>query len=178
MTEFAAIVFPVGLLAMLMPAVRHDLLEHRIPNELVIAGFAVGLTLHGLAAGLEGLAFSAAGASAGLLALLPFHLLKGMSAGDVKLMAAVGAFLGPKGAVLAAAATLVFGCALAIAVIVSQRHHSASARLDRVLAEESGTAPPTAALRKRRFPYAVAIACGALVMLWAEGRLHTLVALP
>jgi prepilin peptidase CpaA len=72
-----------------------DLKTRRIPNYLTfgtaLAGLAVQAALHGwsgLPAGLLGLAL-------GLGLLLPFYLLGGMGAGDVKALAALGAWLGP-----------------------------------------------------------------------------------
>jgi prepilin peptidase CpaA len=52
---------------------------------------------------------AAAGALVGFLILLPFHWCGAMGGGDVKLMAAYGALLGPSGILLAAVFTAVFG---------------------------------------------------------------------
>ena len=94
-------------LVMLM-AVESDLRERRIPNTLVLLALLAGLTLNtfGPANGREGL-FSyfpgalgpltaLAGALTGLGLLLPLYALRAMGAGDVKLLAALGAFAGPQ----------------------------------------------------------------------------------
>ena len=47
--------------------------------------------------------------SLGIALLILFHLLGGMGGGDVKLMGAVGAFLGPKGVLIAFLATALIG---------------------------------------------------------------------
>ena len=52
---------------------------------------------------------SASMAMAGFLILLPCHWCGAMGGGDVKLMAAYGALLGPSGILLAAVFTAVFG---------------------------------------------------------------------
>ena len=59
--------------------------------------------------GWHGLAMAAAGAIVGFLVLLPFHWCGAMGGGDVKLMAAYGALLGPSGILLAALFAAVFG---------------------------------------------------------------------
>ena len=89
-------------------AVVEDLGRRRVPNWLTAAGLAGGL---GCAAwgGWHGLGSAAAGAVVGFLILLPFHWCGAMGGGDVKLMAAYGALLGPAGILLAAVFAAVFG---------------------------------------------------------------------
>jgi prepilin peptidase CpaA len=72
-----------------------DLLERRIPNWLTAPGLFVGLTLHAWLAGWRGVLTSLEGAGLALVILLPLVLMRGLGAGDWKLMGAVGAFLGP-----------------------------------------------------------------------------------
>ena len=82
-------------LAIATVAVFTDTKYGRIPNVLTFPAMAAGLALHGAFGGWSGMTFSAQGAALGLgLFLLPF-LLGGMGAGDVKLLAALGAFVGP-----------------------------------------------------------------------------------
>src|ERR1700740_3319900 len=83
-----------------------DIASRRIPNLLVGGGLVAALLLHlALGGPLATLRLGLAGALAGGTIFLPFYLLRGMAAGDVKLMAMVGAFLGPAAAVLAALVT-------------------------------------------------------------------------
>ena len=98
-----------SVILVLALAVRADLLEHRIPNALNLAGLILGLGLASLFGGISGILYSAGGALVGCALLLPLYLTRGMGAGDVKLMGATGAFLGPNGALLAAALTLIAG---------------------------------------------------------------------
>jgi prepilin peptidase CpaA len=83
------------LAVILVIAVAGDLRARRIPNVLTFPGLALGLLFGLVEAGWSGLWTSLLGAGAGLgLLFLPFSL-GGIGAGDVKLLAVVGAFGGP-----------------------------------------------------------------------------------
>jgi prepilin peptidase CpaA len=90
-------------------AIAEDLARRRVSNCLVLAGLVCGLALHAAAGGWHGLGIAAAGAVLGFAVLLPFHLLGAMGGGDVKLMAAFGALLGPAGILLAAVLAAILG---------------------------------------------------------------------
>jgi prepilin peptidase CpaA len=164
------------LLMILALAASTDLLTHRIPNALTAPTLAIGLILQALSEGQAGILFALAGMSVGLAALLPFYLLRGMGAGDVKLMAAVGSFLGPLGALHAAAVTLVLGALLGVSVMVGRRFALARAPAARLAEVLHGSGPAPASVRKEKFPYAVAIAGGAVVWMWHQGQLAHLAA--
>ncbi len=72
-----------------------DWRTRRIPNWLTVSGFLFGIATNSLLAGWQGSKSSVEGAGLALLLLLPLVLLRAFGAGDWKLMAAVGAFLGP-----------------------------------------------------------------------------------
>ena len=71
-----------------------DLRTSRIPNLLTFSAAAAGLAWHAFG-GWAPLASALGGLALGLLLFLPIYLLRGMGAGDVKLLAALGAWLGP-----------------------------------------------------------------------------------
>ena len=152
-----------GVLIALALAAREDVLRHRIPNTLNATALLLGVGLAGLGGGWSGLVDSIGGAAMGFAVLFPFYLRRGMGAGDVKLMAAAGAYLDPSSALLAAAIALVAGAFLAVA-IVTRRH--VEGRLLRAAApagEASAVWQAAAAflsVRNERFPYAVAIGIG------------------
>jgi prepilin peptidase CpaA len=99
-----------------------DIASRRIPNLLVGSGLALALLLHlALGGSLAALRLGLAGALAGGTIFLPFYLLRGMAAGDVKLMAMVGAFLGPAAAGLAALLTCIAGGGMALLVLYASR---------------------------------------------------------
>jgi prepilin peptidase CpaA len=72
-----------------------DWRSRRIPNWLTIPGLFAGAGLNLALSGVIGLKSSLLGAGLGLLALLPFVLLRSLGAGDWKLAGALGAFTGP-----------------------------------------------------------------------------------
>jgi len=83
-------------LALTISAALLDWRSRRIPNWLTVPGFLSGVTLHVVLNGWQGLRFALTGGALALILLLPLVMLRALGAGDWKLMAAVGAFLGWK----------------------------------------------------------------------------------
>lgn len=67
----------------------------KIPNWLTVSGFLAGIGINSYFGGWAGTKASLEGAGLALVLLLPLVLLRGLGAGDWKLMGAVGAFVGP-----------------------------------------------------------------------------------
>jgi len=92
------------LCGILVGAAYSDLKDSRIPNSLSLGAILAGFLLGFIVSGVAGLSSSAYGMLAGGGPLLLIYMvgLTGakplMGAGDVKLMAGVGAFAGPWGA--------------------------------------------------------------------------------
>jgi prepilin peptidase CpaA len=85
------------LLAVVLGAAVYDVRYRRIPNWLSVAGVLIGLALNTfLYQGWPGLRFALTGMAAGFGAYFVLYALRAMGAGDVKLMAAVGALVGWK----------------------------------------------------------------------------------
>jgi prepilin peptidase CpaA len=83
------------LLAVLLGAAVYDVRYRRIPNWLSVGGVLVGLALNTfLYQGGPGLRFALSGMAAGFGVYFVLYALRAMGAGDVKLMAAVGAIVG------------------------------------------------------------------------------------
>ena len=93
-----------------------DLKTRKIPNLLTFGSVAVALGLHAYSGGWPGLGLSVVGWVVGLALFFPFFALGGLGAGDVKLLAAVGAFLGPWATVWVALFTSIAGGAMAVVV--------------------------------------------------------------
>ncbi len=103
---------------MLAGAIYFDVRTERIPNLLVAAGTVVALTFHAVNSGTFGLLTSVGGLFIAMAMLLPFYITGVMGAGDVKLMAAVGAFTGVHLALLAVGFSVGVGVLEAIAILV------------------------------------------------------------
>ncbi|WJF91397.1 prepilin peptidase [Paraburkholderia bonniea] len=136
-----------------------DCRSRRIPNALVIAGFAVAMTSTLLHLNPFGLAPGEAllGAAVGLVALLPFFVLRVMGAADVKVFAVLGAWCGMHPLLgLWVAASLAAGVH-AMALLLAARPH---------VAWGGRRAAPTFALAGRRStPYAACLTVPALAWL-------------
>lgn len=130
---------------LLLSASVSDILARRIPNCLCVVGVLAGLGGHLWAAGLPGLAYSLLGMAAALLLLL-LYAVRAFGAGDVKLLIAVGALMGPSFLFWTLLGSL-FAAGLFALVIVLRR-----GRLTLL--------PPLA--KATRLPFAPAVAAGAV----------------
>jgi prepilin peptidase CpaA len=97
-------------------AAAWDLRTRRIPNLLTFGGALIALMLHGYFGGWSAAGLSLAGWAVGVALFLPFFALGGMGAGDLKLLAAVGACVGPVATVWVALFTSIAGGVMALAV--------------------------------------------------------------
>jgi prepilin peptidase CpaA len=91
---------------------------HRIPNWLTVTGLVAGVALNSAVAGLKGTATALEGAGIGLLILVPVVYLRALGAGDLKLVAAVGAFVGPTLLWLVLLASVLVAGAMAIILVI------------------------------------------------------------
>jgi prepilin peptidase CpaA len=96
-------------------AVATDLVRRVVPNWLTVAGVLAGVLFHAATGGWRGLGLAIGGAALGLVVLLPVRMAGAMGGGDLKLMAAFGALLGPPGILLAAVLAAIFGGIWALA---------------------------------------------------------------
>ncbi len=136
--------FPESVLALLLLAASAcDLQTRRIPNGLCAAGVLAGLAGHTDLSGLPGLAWSLLGIAAAL-PLLFLYAARAFGGGDVKLLMAVGALMGPVFLLWTLGAAL-FAAGLPALVSVVRR-----GRL---------TLPPLS--KAKRMPFAPAVAAGA-----------------
>jgi prepilin peptidase CpaA len=156
------------LAALLACAVYSDLRFHRISNQLTVLGLVVALGLQTVGGGLQGLTSWLLGAAVGLVCFAPFYLLRAMGAGDVKLLAAVGAFIGPIGALYAALFSLLAGGIGAFAFVLWRAlRASVSALVHEGVAAATTAAFVSARLaRRHRLPFALPIAVGGIAAGW------------
>jgi prepilin peptidase CpaA len=98
-----------------------DLRSRRIPNWLTVSGAAVGLALNTAAFGWAGSILSLEGIGLGLLILLPLVALRGIGAGDWKLVGAIGSFVGPRPLLLVLAGAVLIAGIMAVALVIYKR---------------------------------------------------------
>ena len=110
----------IPLLAVVCIAGFTDIRSRRIPNWVVLVGLLLGLAGNVALRGWAGLASSGLGLGLALLVYFPLYMLRGMGAGDVKLMAAVGAIAGPANWVGVLVLTGLLGGVCALILIASQ----------------------------------------------------------
>lgn len=98
----------------------------RVPNWITFPMVLAGVAFHGVSAGWSGFEFSIWGMCVGLLCLLPLYSVGGMGAGDVKLMAGIGAWLGSTVTWQAFCVSVAVGAVMAVVMVVARkswRHH-------------------------------------------------------
>jgi len=178
-TAFANAPHLLVLVGILMLAAWIDIRHHKVPNVLVMIGLGFAFLYQGLQpvqAHGNGWLMASSGCVVGFLALLPFYFVRAMGAGDVKLMAMVGAFVGPLGAFASALLTFAAGGILAVLVLLWKRQlHRALCNvyhltMANVLSAPSGCPDFTISGTDSagKLPYAVAIFLGTITYLLAN----------
>jgi prepilin peptidase CpaA len=144
-----------------------DLRSRRIPNWLTLTGLLLGLTLNPLLGmlsdgpqrSLQNELNALAGAVLGFCVLVPFYLLRvagvghAVGAGDVKLLAALGAILGPQALITVAIYALITGGIQSVFILAKTNRLTLFMHQTLIMR----TAPTIGAAKA---PYAVAIAAG------------------
>jgi prepilin peptidase CpaA len=162
------------VLAICVLACVTDLRTRRIPNLLTLGGAVLALlyilSIDGWRAVLS---VSILGWAAGLAVFLPFYLLGGLGAGDVKLVACIGAWLGPVLALWTGLYAALAGGVMAVVLALATGHLASALRNVYVLVmhfRTEGVRPhPSLTLERSagpRLPYAVPIAAGAIAAIW------------
>ena len=171
----------VLLLVILAAATWTDLNYHRIPNVLSLGGIILGVTLHGWASGFPGIITGLGGTAVGMAIFLPFYLAHGMGAGDVKLMGAAGAFLGPQNALLATGLSLAAGGAMAIIILLVRggllsllKRYWATIKCFIFTLKIVHPPPAAGDVAAMKFPYAAAIGIRTIATLWWISELQDL----
>jgi prepilin peptidase CpaA len=164
----------VPVIILVAMATRADVRTRTIPNLLTGPALVLGILLHLVLHGLPGAWSALLGAVVAGAILLPGWLMGYTGAGDVKLMAAVGAWLGYPGGLVAAIATLIAGGVIALFVAARRGMLQRSLRNTLVvglalLARKGGAATPEPVTTGVRFPFAPAILAGALFALLKRG---------
>ncbi len=107
-------------------ACLYDVSSSRIPNALTFTAASLAILFHVLAPSGAGWSHALLGLFVGLLVFFPLFALGAMGAGDVKLMAAVGAWIGATSILYVALYGSVAGGVLALIVALRQTVSAAS----------------------------------------------------
>ena len=173
MTADISLIMFLGIV--LIVATVTDLRFQKIPNILTFPVMVTALAYHGITNGLDGLLFSAAGLALGIALLIPPYFLGVMGAGDVKLMGAVGAILGARGAFIAFLFTGIAGGIYALILFAVSRQYFKGffARYATTLKTFAFTGqfipiPAAEDEKKPKLCYGVAIALGTLFSVFLE----------
>lgn len=163
-------------------AATTDLWKFKVYNALTFPLLVSGLAYHAYTAGWEGISDSAFGVLFGFASLILFYILGGMGAGDVKLLAAIGAWLGMPMTLWVFVVSSILGGLYAAALIIIQGRKSifeswvnlqiAWMRLTAIgqhLGQEDSveTVKQGGDIRRRAVPFAVMVLVGVLaVVFW------------
>jgi prepilin peptidase CpaA len=149
----------------------------RVPNWLTFHLVLGGLGYAAWTGGGSSLLWSLEGVALGLVLLLPLYAIGGMGAGDVKLLAGVGAFMGPEWTLGAFVVAVVVGGVMALAMVAWSGEYVKHLALFHTISHEILTLHDPAKLaaiaaeRKPRMtllPYGIPIAVGSIVYFaWA-----------
>ncbi len=173
MPEMVVFYAAVGLYVVLAAAT--DARMHRIPNYLTVPAALLGLAYHAFAPTGWGAMTSLAGFGVGFALLFIPWLFGGSGAGDVKLLAALGAWLGPQCVLVAFAVSTIFAAVAALVVMIhsgATRGVFATKRRFGGTGQSNGKSPKR---RKRAMPFAVPVALSTwTVLAWliANGGLN------
>lgn len=154
----------VGIAGVVASAV--DLRTRRVPNVLTFSVAACGLALSAFHVDDVRFPMACLGCLAGLALMLPGHVLGATGAGDVKLFAALGTLLGPKGIAVAWIYTALVGGLLAGVVAYSRFSLNRTVARTAALVATGGAnvAEIERPVSNNRFAYAPAIAIGTLAV--------------
>jgi prepilin peptidase CpaA len=166
----------VLLIILVLIAGYYDIRFRRIPNWLVLSGLVLGLALNSFLFEWAGLRASLLGIGLAFIVYFSMYLLRGMGAGDVKLMMAIGSLVGPGPWFFILISTGILGGIVAVILLLSRgrlRHTfwNVGFLLDRLMHFEAPYATnPELDVRSGkgvRLPHGAVIAAGVIVFLAA-----------
>lgn len=169
--------FVLIIVAFTVAAVYSDVRTRRIPNWLTVSALVLALAVHGVVGGLGGLGFALAGFAVGFGILFVLWALGGGGGGDVKMMGALGAWLGLtmilQVFVVSAMVTVILAFGRRVALYFSKRLEQREPRRFKDKAIEKRIETER---KKNRWlvPYAVPLALSTWIVLVAAWRSGTL----
>lgn len=109
------------LLSILLPATVFDIKYRKIPNFISMSGWIIGPLLFALSDSLPGILSSVYGFLTIFGITIPFYMIRMMGAGDIKLMASIGAIVGIEYALPVLTGIVLSGGVMGLIVMVYQR---------------------------------------------------------
>ncbi len=166
------LVLVLVLMVILVMSSLYDYRERRIPNLLAFSGWLLGPLIYFAMSGVVGVKISLFGLLIMFALSFPFWLLGSMGAGDVKLLATVGALVGSGKALYILFFIAVAGFFYAVSVVLYRTLIGRFARdqqvgksaTDKSDVDDGGLAE-SGVLNKKKIPYAIPIAFGTLTAL-------------
>lgn len=150
----------------------------RVPNWLTFPMILSGLVYSAWVGGWAGLGDGLIGMCVGLATLLPLYAVGGMGAGDVKLMAGIGAWLGASATWNAFVVSVIVGAVMAVAMVAwrkSWKKHCGNFSqivLEFMTVKSPGELSRIAAERKPQMlllPYGIPICVGSIAYFFYAG---------
>jgi prepilin peptidase CpaA len=157
----STVVWPV--VGLVVAAAVIDLRSRRIPNILVLPFLVLGFAVSVLAQGWNGAGQSLLGVLLAVTAMGVFCALGSMGMGDLKLCAAVGAWIGPSQLLIALVMTTLAGGVMAIGWAIAGGFLWEALRCSARLAVGKRKGLTLASPTARKMPYAPAIALGTMM---------------
>jgi len=150
----------------------------RVPNWLTFPMVLSGLVYSAWVGGWAGLGDGLVGMSVGLATLLPLYAVGGMGAGDVKLMAGIGAWMGAAATWNAFVVSVIVGAIMAVAMVAWRRSwkkhcgNFSQIVLEFMTVKSAGELSRIAAERKPHMlllPYGIPICVGTIAYFFYAG---------
>lgn len=177
----AAISYPMLMTIVVVPttvlACWIDYSARKVPNWLNAALAAAGIAAQSAYFGWQGTGSALLGMAVGLAVLIVPWAMHGMGAGDVKLMAAIGAWFGPAMCAAAFAAGAIIGGVIAVAMItLAGKWNHAAVNMSVILAKVRGRDTLFSEFGSARsfgstsslLPYGIPLSIGAWLILLAS----------
>ena len=161
------------LLIVLVICFITDVRERKIYNKILLPALLLAFVWNISTAGLQGIGSSLVGMTAGFLLLLIPYLMKGMGAGDVKLLAVIGAMKGITFVLMTAVYMAIIGGIIAFLLIgwrlLRSKQFIALFYRSSLMKYGMKLSLIRSHSSKEAMPYGVAIAFGAIVTLFMSG---------
>ncbi|WP_043933103.1 A24 family peptidase [Bacillus sp. EB01] len=153
-----------------------DIRERRIYNKVLLPFLIIAFLVNGITSGWDGLEMALFGTFVGFGILLIPYLMGGMGAGDVKLLAVIGALMGAKFVALSAIYMAIAGGLFALLIIAVKKSPKQLIKnlFFSLIGRVNGFKIPVLIDKdsmKATYPYGVAIAAGAVIQFFRAGML-------